>query len=300
MTKKTRIDVYQEVTNTIINLLESGTLTGWKKKWVGDTPFNPQNAHTGNSYNGVNVLLLANSMIKNSYKENSWCTFKQAQKLGYKVTKGSKGTRIVFFKKLEFDENNTGSDGETEKKEIYFLKQSTVFNVAQLDSYEPNIETKLKCSFIDSPETEAIIKNASNEIIIKHEGSTPCYIPKFDMIKMPLKEAFSAEGAYYATFLHELGHATGAKSRLNRDMGGLFGDKKYAFEELIAELTSVFVSAHINVAGEEIENHANYVSSWIKGLKKDKKIIFKAASEAQKATNYILSEWAENRHKKIA
>ena len=74
------------------------------------------------------------------------------------------------------------------------------------------------------------------------------YSPSADRIVVPLKEQFNIGHTpdeiyrggmeYYSTMLHEMTHSTMTADRLNREMGGKFGDPKYAKEELVAELTA--------------------------------------------------------------
>jgi antirestriction protein ArdC len=93
---------------------------------------------------------------------------------------------------------------------------------------------------------------------------------------------------FYATALHELGHWTGHPSRLNRDMSGSFGDSSYGREELVAELSSAFCCAALGFS-KTISNNAAYIQNWLGILKQDNRVVVKAASEAQKAADYILA-----------
>ena len=139
---------------------------------------------------------------------------------------------------------------------------------------------------------EAIEKMAANfGVFVKHGVmfETPCYIPSLDIIKMPTKGQFKTAENYYATLLHEMTHATGHKSRLNRDFTGRFGTEAYAFEELIAELGAAFMCAEFGLIGATIENHAFYLDNWLSILKNDKKAIFTAASQASKAADLLKS-----------
>ena len=119
-------------------------------------------------------------------------------------------------------------------------------------------------------------------------GDRAVYAPSLDVIGMPPAAAFRTPESYAATLLHELGHASGHKSRLDRDLSGRFGHHAYAFEELIAELTSSFIGSALALPCE-IENHASYLQSWLGVLKADKRAVFKAAAAAQKAADWILA-----------
>ncbi|WP_253279953.1 zincin-like metallopeptidase domain-containing protein, partial [Phaeobacter sp. 11ANDIMAR09] len=71
----------------------------------------------------------------------------------------------------------------------------------------------------------------------------------------------------------------------------------YAFEELVAEIGACFLGARIGVA-PEFDQSAAYVEGWLKALKEDKRAIFRAASEAQKAADFVLN--AAGQSKEVA
>jgi antirestriction protein ArdC len=53
---------------------------------------------------------------------------------------------------------------------------------------------------------------------------------------------------------------------------------------------AAFLCAQLGIAPEEVrEDHAAYLDSWLKCLKADKRAIFTAASQAQKACDYLLA-----------
>jgi len=124
---------------------------------------------------------------------------------------------------------------------------------------------------------------------IREGGARAYFSPSADYVQMPPFAAFKGTGAYLATLAHELTHWTGHKARLDRDQGGGFGSKSYAFEELVAEMGSAFVCARLGVAGEHIDSHAAYLASWLKCLREDKRAIFKAAALAQTAADQVLA-----------
>jgi antirestriction protein ArdC len=127
---------------------------------------------------------------------------------------------------------------------------------------------------------------ANTGATIKHGGNSAYYRPSEDYINMPIKSDFMEESGYYATLLHELTHWSGAKHRLDRTKGKRFADTAYAFEELIAEIGSAFLCEKYNVKGDI--RHEGYIASWLKALKNDNKMIFKASAYAQKSTDYIV------------
>ena len=109
-----------------------------------------------------------------------------------------------------------------------------------------------------------------------------------DAILMPRAAAFRTPEGYAATLLHELCHASGHPSRLDRDLSGKFGSPVYAYEELIAEMTSCLVGTVLALPCD-LENHASYLQSWLGVLRGDKRAVFRAAAAAQKAADWMLA-----------
>lgn len=122
--------------------------------------------------------------------------------------------------------------------------------------------------------------------MIRHAGFRAFYSPPNDLIYLPVKSVFHDEGGYYSTALHELSHWTGHSSRMGRKLGRRFGEAAYAMEELIAEMSSAFLSAHCRLAGRL--QHASYIASWLDVLQRDSRAIFVAAAQAQKSADYLL------------
>ena len=107
---------------------------------------------------------------------------------------------------------------------------------------------------------------------------------------MPLRDDFYSSESFYGTALHELTHWSGGAKRLNRQVCNHFGSDSYAFEELIAEIASIFLSTQtgIKLDDKHFQNHVAYIASWIRILKSDSNKIFKASTEAEKAANFLL------------
>lgn len=285
----TRRDIHQQVTDTIIQQLEKGTVP-WHKPWKGDDNrlFSiPKNFTTGNKYRGINILLLWSSAIAHDYPKQEWGSFKQWQDKKEAVRKGEKGSMIVYYDTMEKE-----VDGEIKK--IPFIKSSVVFNRSQLASYQ-STERQEKLNAVPLVER---IWGVDNFIMhtgahVEHKNYTACYIPSQDKILMPLPEAFTdteshtATEGYYSTLLHELTHWTGNKKRLDRESGKKFGDENYAIEELVAELGAAFMCAEFEITATIKMDHANYIANWLKALKENKHCVITAASEASKAVTYL-------------
>ena len=269
--------IYETVTNQIIAELEAGAIP-WTQPWKNQRRGGvmPLNAATGRPYSGINIPILWHAVAANGYPSHEWMTFKQAIEKKAAVKKGSKGTMVVFTKRIP-----RGDDDE--HATISMLKTYHVFNVEQIDGL-PEIPTRT--STVTPIETaERFI--AATKADIRIGGSKACYVPSLDFIAMPPKEAFAEASSFYATNLHELGHWTGSEKRLNRDLKNRFGTKAYAAEELIAELTAAFLCAHLDIKGEL--RHAGYVQDWISLLREDKRAIFTAASKASQAADHLRS-----------
>ncbi|EQA6227941.1 ArdC family protein [Enterobacter ludwigii] len=275
----TKTDIYQAVTDSIIEALEMG-VKPWVCPWVrnGVAAGLPANFSTGTAYSGINIMLLWSSAAKQGFQDSRWLTYKQAQELGGQVRKGESGTTAIFYKTLEKE----ADDGEIEK--IPMLKSFTVFNVEQIDGLAIDAAPQPVTEFDPLPHVEAMIARTGANIT--ERGVKAFYRPATDEIYLPDRFRFEDAANFYATGLHELVHWTGAKHRLNREKGGRFGSEKYAFEELIAELGSAFLMADLGVTGEV--QHESYVASWLKALKGDKRYIFQAASAASKAHRYLM------------
>jgi len=281
------MDINQIITDKIINLLERGTVkTG--ARWAGsNTTGLPVNAKTGERYHGINVLVLWAEMADKSYASSRWLTYKQAADMGANVRKGEKSVMCVYYKTIGKRDEAKAAD----EQETYFMaKPFWLFNVAQIDSLRADLTaidsaTAAK-SFNPHQEAEQLLLNSKASI---HYGfDSAYYSPSADKICLPARERFTTESNFYATALHELTHWTGSESRLNRSFGKRFGDDAYAFEELVAELGAAFTVGQLGMIDATIEAHADYIQSWIKVLKNDKKAIFTAASQAAKASDFIL------------
>ena len=282
-----KFDIHQEITNSIREMIEAGAgdcMLPWHRQ--GDNLSMPVNISSEKPYQGVNVLQLWAMAMERGYEAPIWGTYKQWEEKGAQVRKGEKSTPVVFYKELS-KENEAG-----EEEKIMFARAFRVFNAAQVDGYEPvkverpNLVERLE-------HAEQFVANTGADI--RHGGNRAFFRPSTDHIQMPNREAFTGtetstptEG-YYSTLLHELGHWTGVEKRLNRDMGGKFGDPKYAAEEIIVELASSFLCAELGITPQPRQDHAAYIANWLGAMKEDKKFIFQAASHASKAANYLNS-----------
>ena len=278
---KAKRDIYQDVTNKVIEQMESAK-TSWVNPMIqsGGVPMNPT---TGKKYNGINRLLLGFTGAR------YFASYKQWEAKGCQVQRGERGTGIVFYKVFQKHDKATG-----EEVKIPVLRSYTVFSISQVKGdYADELLASEQEGVTETDRdtlADEYIKNTGATIIEAFEGKA-FYRPSTDSIQVPPLNGFkatptsTAKECYYSTVFHELTHWTGAKSRLDR-----LDDKSrdgYAYEELIAELGAAYQCQTLKVSAETREDHAQYLNSWIAALKNDKRLIHKAAAQAQKAVDYL-------------
>jgi len=285
-----RASLYDEITDKIIAELEAGRVP-WVQPWgtaaAKASLSMPKNASTNRSYSGVNVLLLWGSTIENAFTGQSWLTFRQALSLGGHVRKGERGTTVVYADRfVPSDEKRRAAETGEEAEAIPFLKRFTVFNCDQCDELPDEIATAAPPPppGLIEPTVEALIK--ATGIDFRIGGNRAFYAPTEDYVQVPPPQAYFEPINWHRTALHELGHATGHRSRLNRDQSGSYGTKKYAFEELVAELAAAFGCASLGIV--PTVRHSDYIGSWLEVLREDNRAIVRAASQASKAADYVL------------
>jgi antirestriction protein ArdC len=231
----------------------------------------------------VNALLLTLEATCRGYGRNAWLTFRQAAELGGHVRGGEHGTTVVFFKPLEVPAE--GTEDRSAARVVPLLRAFTVFNVAQIEGL-PDHLVKPPPPPAWEPHGEAERLLATSGARVQYAGAAAFYRPSDDTIVLPEPGLFASGVGYYATALHELVHWTGHASRCNRQLGRRFGSEAYAVEELIAEMGSAFLCAHCRLDGQL--QHASYVASWLRVLKNDKRAVFTAAAQAQRAADFVL------------
>jgi len=272
--RHTARDKYNAIVEDFIHKLENNDSEPWTKSWSMASQL-PKNFETGNSYNGMNILTL----LDQGFSDSRWMTFNQIKKLGGSVKKGSKSTPIFFMKPIEKAKLNEDT-GEEEINKYFLMQSYNVFNIEQTENiqYEPEV----KQSSSNNPISDYI-----QTIGIEEYRGSPAYSPKDDCIFMPQASEFESESEYYSTYFHELTHATGHRSRLDRfEKNTVFGDESYAFEELIAELGSAFLSMEHAIEPNS-KKQADYLDHWIKALKEKPQILYSAASHATKGVNFL-------------
>ncbi len=277
-------DLYDSVTARILAELEAGTVP-WIKPWSATAGTNvPCNAITNRPYSGCNVVLLWMAQAA-GYPLPRFLTFKQAKETGGTVRKGEHGFRVYFVKQLEIRDKDASEDEET--RLVPMMREYTVFNVAQCDGLPEKViqSQPIKVRNKDNRDGLADAFLVSSQADIREGFGEAYYRPGDDFVSMPPFISFKSADAFYNTAFHELGHWTGHKSRLDRDLKNRFGDRQYAAEELIAELSAAFLCAEFGFDNDL--RHASYIAHWIELLKADKRAFFTAASKAQAAADFM-------------
>ena len=282
-----RFDIHQHVTDTIVAQIEAGT-PPWRQPWTGGKsgaclPVR----HNGEAYRGINILMLWATAAQRGYTSERWMTFRQAQALGGKVMKGAKAVKSVFYGTFEKDEDGPSEGGD--RKRIPFAKFNNVFNADEIEGLPDGHYIRPDPARDLGTEADAGLGAffaATGAEIITTTEPRAYYRPATDSIHMPPIAAFLDAAGYYGTLAHELTHWTGAEKRLDRI--GKFTDRKaYAFEELVAEIGNCMLCVRLGLT-PDFGQSAAYVEGWLRVLKSDKGMIFKAASEAQKAVDFVM------------
>ena len=286
-----RANLYDEITSNIIAELEAGRLP-WVKPWASSdvsAPLAmPKNAATGRSYSGINVLILWGAVVARGFSCQSWLTFRQALSLGGNVRRGERGTTVVYADRFVPDDEKrrareTGEDAQA----IPFLKRFTIFSTDQCEGLPEDLATAPPPvpEGLILPEVEALIRASGADLRLG--GDKAFYAPALDYVQVPRPDAYFDPINWHRTALHELGHWSGHATRLGRDLTGSFGSKKYAQEELVAELCAAFTCATLGIT--PTVRHADYIGSWLDVLREDNRAVVRAASAASKAADYLLA-----------
>lgn len=270
-------EIYQSVTDKIVAELEKG-VKPWTKPWSttggANLPVMPCNMQSGRFYTGANTLILWHEAMSRGYPTHQWLTYQQAQMVGARVRKGEKSVPVIFVKWLEQEQ-----DGRVHK--VPMARWFHVFNKAQLDGvgqeYDP---------LPVNPEIAQMAAVLDKSGVTVHRGYAKAYYDRArDEIFLPDFKAFKDGYAYLRTAGHEHIHASGHPKRLNREFGKRFGDAAYKHEEIIAELGTAFLCARTNLpySSESTE----YIGAWLTAMKEDNRYIFKAASHASQAADWL-------------
>ncbi|MEI6316375.1 MAG: zincin-like metallopeptidase domain-containing protein [bacterium] len=283
-TGNARKDVYAIINQKIIEQLEKGTVP-WLIPWSDGGL--PKNLMSGKSYRGINIMLLGSA----GYPDNSFLTFKQLNEIGGKVKKGEKGHMVVFWDVVKNNQNSIQDVENSSSQKKAILRYYIVFNVSQCENIPERFLSTKDREVKEIPSCESVVQNMPQCPVIKHKEQRAYYHPKEDFVNIPKKKSFKSDASYYSTLFHELVHSTGHESRLNRQSlvnNARFGDETYSLEELVAEIGTCYLQSFTGIT-KEFEQSGAYIQGWLQRLKNDKRFIFTASHQSQKATDFILN-----------
>lgn len=282
------LDIYQAVTDRILQLLDQGTVPWRQPIKNADGDGFPKNLVSDKHYRGINVFLLAVTAWAEGYDSPYWLTFKQAKDQHAHVRKGEKGSLVIFWKQHATTDRQTG-----EPVLVPVLRHYTLFNTQQCDglTLPEAANDNQPAPFEPILEAMSIVDGYQDGPEIEHKGGRAFYSPADDLVRIPEPQRFVSPESYYATLFHELVHSTGHRTRLDRGLGtnvAPFGSPDYSKEELIAETGAAFLAAAAGISPPTIEQSAAYIQSWSKRLRADKKLIVQAAGAGQRAADLVL------------
>lgn len=325
--KDKAISKFSELIITRMEQIEAGE---WKQGWIpGNVAGVPENIENG-KLSGSNVFtLLLDTMFK-GYSMPVYMTCNQANNLGVRINKGAESIPVIFWNVSYKDANGKSvkSDDyalmtEKEKEGITatpFLTGYNEFNIDQTNFKEvaPEKYEELKKRFRapDIPDIEGMYTNAAIDRMLERQewvcpvkydklSSGASFSPSKDCITIPMKHQFKVSHSpeeiykdgmeYYSTFIHEAVHSTGTEDRLNRVKGDRFGDKKYGYEECIAELSAAVVGKTLGFEKRILDNNMQYVKGWISAIKEKPGVVINMVGDIGKASNMVLEKINEQK-----
>lgn len=289
----------------------------WVKEW--SFPHPPMNGVTGKGYGPRNTAMLMYAMRDGGFRDPRFATFKMASDKGCHIIKGSHGYPIERWKRMLVSKSDPSArlkQPKTQeewdialanpdyKAEPRCVGTFTVFNAEQMENTENLVSVECFKPIEPDRVADGLVK-ASPCPVIETPNDEAFYLPGADKIYVPQRNQFTNVESFCRTLLHEMGHSTGHPSRLDREQCGLKQNRqKYAFEELIAELSSVFTANAIGLdlrgvdddkplSGDEVDamsNSAAYLKGWASQLKDPGGELLKAATRASKATDYLVKD----------
>jgi antirestriction protein ArdC len=275
------------ITNTIIAKLESG-VRPWVRPWRSAEGGRPLRV-TGTPYRGINCVWLWMTADAHGYNSRTWMTYKQAQMLGGQVREGERSEIAIFYKSYT-KKVESAVTGQSDDEMRRVLRSYAVFNASQIDGLPERFRPALLSPVPPSDELPPRAQQFIDALPAKvyHRGERAYYDRIDDSITMPSVDLFATRSGWAATLAHEAGHWSGHPDRLMREFGKRFGDEAYAFEELCAELCAFLIGVDLGLPTDHIDNHAAYIDSWLRILKRDSRAVFTAAAKAEAAAGYLL------------
>ena len=302
---KNKEEYRRQLSEMFAGILEEKGLE-WKKEWRDLGGFAQQNGITRAHYRGCNALMLSLISMMKGYNDPRWLTMRQIAdhdgkyhpKQKWHLKAGSKATYVEYWYPYDtknkiavtWDEYQTAlADGRDANEFRMSTRYTPVFNACDIEGIPPMEAFRGPAK---SPE-EIVHKLSENMgVPIRYDGGGQAYYsPQFDEIHLPAPEAFESAYALNATALHELAHSTGHPTRLCRPISNAYANENYAYEELVAEISSCFMGAWLDTEPSQLhmDNHKAYVQSWIQGIREKPEALVRAIRDAQNAAGYM--EW---------
>lgn len=285
-------ELQKQLAEQFLHLLEEEKLD-WKKEWSG-IPGRPYNPVSETVYRGNNYFSLFLTSVAKGYQDPRWCTFAQIKENGWGLKAGKgQSAKIEFWYPYDRKQKKSISwlefweaGGQINDRYQLYSRMYAVYNGDMIVGI-PKLE--LAQNEIQPVELVDTISRNIGVPISYHQTDRAFYRPTEDRVYLPYRQQFDSEYAYASTALHELSHATGAEHRLNRKQEGKFGTEPYSYEELVAEISSCFLSSELPIVQteEHLQNHKAYVQNWIQGIKEQPEALFHAVKEAEQATVYL-------------
>ena len=269
--------VYSIVTEQILKQLESG-VAPWHRPWTTRTP---KNLVSGRGLSRDQRVSAGQQWLRLSVLAD----LQAGHRTRWPRPQGRARHKVVFWKIGTRETED--ADGDTIERKSILLRYYTVFNVEQCEGIASPDATSAQSNPIE--ECERIVRQMPNPPAMEQDGRA-WYRPSTDTVGMPSRNAFNSAEEYYSTLFHELTHSTGHTKRVGRDgieKLNTFGSESYSKEELIAEMGAAMLCGVAGIERKTLSNSAAYLKSWIDVLKSDSRMVVSAASQAQKAADYI-------------
>lgn len=292
-------EIKKQTSDAVLEALDKGVAI-WTRPWV----YHAENhGFQGKPYKGSNVILTALYNMKYNYQSTAWLTWNKFINLQkshpeIKMKKGSKGVNIVYWMVIERKDKdgNPLLDKNGDPITLIFPKYYRVFNA---DCFENLVADEYEKRFVLDTTSRMSLEEKEKRLlelykgapVVIHRGQAKAYYSvDGDKVCLPLWKDFKSEALAYSTLCHELVHSTGSKERNNRTFGEYFGDQKYSYEELVAEIGAAMLSAEAGYIEETVENSAAYLQGWSKALKDHSAWFWDAFNDATKAVERILGK----------
>lgn len=318
-------EIKLKIENQLIDMMEADNTLIWQCPWAFAAR---DRAYQGHNYNGVNCVVMALSRLHYGFNSHIWLTKTKIDNLNgriwdektnkmkkvkwtdkfYKIRTGSKPTPVVFWSWKEVKENGEAVIDEDGNPKMYpLLRYFYAYNASQIEGLEEAIDKMEPCAKV-LDESDIMSAEELEKDLLSHYESAPevvhnadkaCYAPSLDKVFIPAVSSFESKQKYISTLAHELAHSTGSESRLDRHSlkkSEVSVDIR-AKEELVAEFTAAFISAHYGLEGKTAENSAAYLKSWFSVLRNNPGMLFDAIGLAEKAYERIIGEKEEDKEK---